>query len=66
MTSLLRPVARRTTRPYSVLYTKPRRIVVKLLPSDELEFSEERRRVKYRICLATVFKYAVTTFGPYP
>lgn len=58
MTSLEKPVRRKTRGAYSVLYTRPRQIVVSLMPGDFLEFREAGRRAKYMLTIDGAFKIA--------
>lgn len=59
MTELQKRVSRRTTMSYSVLYAKPRQIVVTLVPGDILEFREHGRRGRWCLAVDTAFRYAV-------
>ena len=59
MTTLHKPVSRRTAHDYAVLYTKARPIVVTLLPGDVLEFREHGRRCRWLLAVDTAFKYAI-------
>lgn len=52
-------VQRVTGREFSVLYTKPRKIVVRLVPGDVIEFREHGRRGRWLLAADTAFKYAV-------
>jgi hypothetical protein len=61
MTSLKRPLRRKTTGHYAVLYVGDRRpIVVSLLPGDVIEFRELRRRQVFSLSIDYAFKCAVT------
>jgi len=59
MTTIAKPVSRRTARPYSVLYAKARPIVVTILPGDVLQFREAGRRAHWHLAIETAFRYAV-------
>jgi len=59
MTDLTRTLSRRTRLAYSVLYRKPRQIVVTLAVGDIIEFREAGRRAKWALPINTAFKYAV-------
>ena len=52
-------VRRRTRGAYSVLYSKPRRIVVALEQGDLITFRESGRRQKWILPSDAAFKYAV-------
>jgi hypothetical protein len=52
-------VKRRTRGAYSVLYRKPRRIVVSLDQGDLIVFRESGRRQTWCLNADTAFKYAV-------
>lgn len=59
MTSLDKPVHRKTRGAYSTMYQRPRQIVVSLLPGDFLEFREAGRRIRYRVPIDGIFKHAI-------
>lgn len=59
MTTLARPVTRRTRGAYAVLYRQPRPIVVTLAEGDLLEFRESGRRTKWTLPIDTAFRQAV-------
>lgn len=59
MTTLAKPVTRRTRGAYAVLYLKPRAIVVSLAEGDLLEFREAGRRQKWTLPIDAAFRYAV-------
>lgn len=59
MTLLEKPVHRKTRGAYSVLYARPRQIIVSLMPGDLLQFREAGRRTKYTIPVDLVMKQAV-------
>lgn len=59
MTNLEKPVHRKTRGAYSILYTRPEKIVVSLLPGDLLQFRNAGRRVKFTIPVDSVMRYAV-------
>jgi hypothetical protein len=60
MTSLKRPLRRKTAGNYAVLYVGDRRpIVVSLLPGDVIEFRELRRRQVFSVPIDYAFKCAV-------
>jgi hypothetical protein len=62
MTTIDRPVKRRTNNRYNVLYcsaAKARPIVVSILPGDVLEFREHGRRMRWYLAIDSAFKYAV-------
>ena len=62
MTTINRPVKRRTNHRYNVLYcsaSKARPIVVAILPGDVLEFREHGRRMRWYLAIDSAFKYAV-------
>jgi len=60
MTTLEKPVSRKTVHTYRVLYQKPRPVVVTLCPGEErLEFRELGRRERFQLPIDTAFKYAV-------
>lgn len=59
MTELQKRVSRKTALSYSVLYAKPRQIVVTLVPGDILEFREHGRRGRWCLAVDTAFRYAV-------
>lgn len=52
-------VKRRTRGAYSVLYQKPRKIVVSLEQGDLITFRESGRRQKWILNADSAFKYAV-------
>lgn len=54
-----RPVRRRTSQAYSVLYAKPRPIVVELVEGDMLRFHELGRRERWVLSVAEAFRHAV-------
>lgn len=58
MTLLEKPVRRKTRGAYSVLYSRPRQIVVSLMPGDFLEFREAGRRAKFTLTIDGAFKMA--------
>lgn len=58
MTSLEKPVRRKTRGAYSVLYARPRQIVVSLMPGDFIEFREAGRRAKFVLTIDGAFKMA--------
>lgn len=53
------PATAVTNDPYSVLYTKARRIVVCLEAGDIISFRELGRRHKWYLAVDTAFRYAV-------
>lgn len=59
MTSLNRPVRRRTREAYSVLRPKAERIVVTLFPGDVILFRKERGRQVWQLSIAAAFRSAV-------
>ena len=59
MTTLTKPISRRTRHSYSTLYRKARPVVVTLLPGDIIEFRESGRRCRWHLAVDTAFKYAV-------
>jgi len=59
LTPLKTPFKRITNREYKVWTQRPRRIVVKLLPSDEIEFSEFRGKQKVRVAIQAAFMFAI-------
>ena len=59
MTSLDKPVTRRTRGAYPVLFRQPRQVVVSLAPGDLLVFREAGRRASWSIPIDSAFKYAV-------
>jgi len=59
MTTLTRPVTRRTRGAYSVLYPRPRQIIVTLANGDLLEFREAGRRAKWMLPIEAAFRQAV-------
>lgn len=59
MISIKKPTHRVTRQEYSVLYTKPRRIVVTIQPGDVLSFREHGRRARFLLAIDTAFRYAV-------
>lgn len=58
MTLLEKPVRRKTRGAYSVLYSRPRQIVVSLMPGDFLEFREAGRRAKFVLTIDGAFRMA--------
>jgi len=59
LTPLTKEWSRVTTRQYRTLHSKPKQVVVKLLPTDELEFHELRGRQKYRVPIQAAFIFAI-------
>jgi hypothetical protein len=62
MTSLAKPVRRKTRGAFNVLYSGARNarpIVVALVPGDVIEFRELGRRQRYLLAVDTAFKVAV-------
>lgn len=59
MTTLEKAVHRKTRGAYSVLYVRPRQIVVSLLPGDLIQFREAGGRKRYTVPVDGVFKHAV-------
>jgi hypothetical protein len=59
VTTITKPVTRRTRESYSVLFTKARPVVVTISPGDVLEFREHGRRGRWLLAVDTAFKYAV-------
>ncbi len=59
MTPTDKPVTRRTRQSYSVLYARPRPIVVSILPGDVLEFREHGRRGRWYLAIDSEFRQAV-------
>lgn len=59
MTNLNRNVSRRTRFEYSVLFSKPAKIVITLALGDILIFREARRRRRWALPIDTAFLYAV-------
>jgi hypothetical protein len=59
LTPMKKPFKRVTNRAYKVWTQRERRIVVKLLPSDEIEFSEERGKQKVRCSVRSAFLFAI-------
>ena len=65
MTSLNRPVRRRTRRSYAVLYaSQPRAIVVSLEPGDIITFRETGRRQTWSVAIDRIFHRAVREAAP--
>lgn len=60
MTTLDKPVTRRTRGAYAVLYRQPRQIVTTLAPGDLLEFRESGRRQKWLLPIDAAFRQAVS------
>jgi len=52
-------VKRRTLDAYSVLYSKPRKIVVSLERNDQIVFRESGRRQTWCLPAEAAFRYAV-------
>jgi hypothetical protein len=59
MTEIHAITTRRTRLQYSVLRTKPKQIVVSLIPTDVIEFHELRSRKKFTLNIDEAFKIAV-------
>lgn len=59
MTTLEKPVHRKTRGAYSTLYTRPRQIVVSLLPGDFLSFREAGARTKFTAPIDGIFKHVI-------
>jgi hypothetical protein len=60
MTSLTKPVRRKTCHPYTVLYAgEARSIVVSLEPGDVITFREAGRRETWSLPIDRMFRQAV-------
>ena len=59
MTTLTKPVTRRTRGAYAVLYPRPRQIIVTLAQGDLLEFREAGRRARFPLPIDAAFRQAV-------
>lgn len=59
MTTLTKPIHRKTRGAYSTLYARPRQIVISLLPGDLIQFREAGRRQRYQVPVDAMFTQVV-------
>lgn len=62
MIEIKKPVRRKTSGHYNVLYCSPRharKVIVSIIPGDVLEFREQGRRMRWHLAIDSAFKYAV-------
>lgn len=59
MTTIEKPLHRKTRGAYSTLYVRPTQIVVSLLPGDFIEFREAGKRTRFRAPIDGIFKHVI-------